>query len=453
MRWTVYRRFAISCILSLLALSAGARTRSHYGGTLRVEVEGAPWQKPNGIARRLVYDGLTTLDVRGTVQSALATGWESDNADHRWQFRLRPGVHFHDGSSLTSIAVVQSLNLDCPANCPWTAVRAVGSTVVFTGDAPMPNLPALLAGDQFLIALTVTAEGKTPSGNIGTGPFQVTSFSNELLTLSANETCWQGRPFVDGIEIRAHRPVHDQWLDLSIGRADVVEVPAEMLRQAQQQRLTVLVSPPATLLALEVTDTGTLSNPMMRAAIAAAIDRRALSDVIFQKQGEAAASLLPQSLTGFGFLFPVDRDLNKAHELRGGLNTPTLTLSVEGDGAMRLAAQRIELNLKEAGFNTQEVSPGGTSHADLVLRMIPLEGGEPSAVLESVSRSAGAAAIPADASPASLYKTERDFLERHTLFSLVDLPRAYAISARIRDVVLDGDGIPDLAGASLGDAP
>jgi MarR-like DNA-binding transcriptional regulator SgrR of sgrS sRNA len=418
-----------------------------------VEIEGDPWQRPNGIARRLVFDGLTTLDASGAEQSALALGWESDNANHRWQFRLRPGVYFHDGSPLTSTAVVQSLNLDCPANCPWATVHAVGSTVVFTGDSPMPNLPALLAGDEFLIALTVTADGKIPSVNIGTGPFQVTSFNNGLLALGANETCWQGRQFADAIEIRVHRAVHDQWLDLSVGRADVVEVPVEMVRQAQQQRLTVLVSQPAFLLALEVTDSGALANPMLRAAIAASIDRSALANVIFQKQGEATASLLPQSLTGFAFLLPVDRDLNKAHELRGGLNPPTLTLSVEGDGALRLAAQRIALNLKEAGFNAQDVDAGGAQRADLMLRTIPLEGGEAAAVLESVSRSVGAPAIALDSSPISVYRAERSFLDRHTLIPLVDLPRAYATGARVRDLGLDADGIPDLAGASLEDAP
>ena len=453
MRWTVLRRFATSCIVVLLALPLAARTRPHYGGTLRVETEGDPWQKPDGVARRLVYDGLTTLDARGSVQAALATGWESDNADHRWQFRLRPGVHFHDASPLTSTAVVQALNLDCPANCPWAAVHAVGSMVVFTSDSAMPNLPALLAEDQFLIALPVTAEGMTPDGNIGTGPFQVTSFNNGVLDLAANETCWQGRPFADAVEIRPHRAVRDQWLDLSIGRADVVEVPVEMLRQAQQQKLTVLVSPPTSLLALQVADVGPLANPMLRAALAASIDRSALANVIFQKQGEATASLLPQSLTGFGFLFPVDRDLNKAHELRGGLNAPTLMLKVDGDGAMGLAAQRIALNLKEAGFNVQEVNSGGTPHADLMLQMIPLAGGEPSAVLESALWNVGQPAIPVDSSPISLYKAERNFLERHTLVPLVDLPRAYATGARVRDLALEANGVPALAGASLEDAP
>ena len=93
------------------------------------------------------------------------------------------------------------------------------------------------------------------------------------------------------------------------------------MRQAQQQRLTVLISPPVKLLALQVSDAGALANAKLRGAIAAAVDRSALYNVIFQKQGEVTASLLPQRLTGYSFLFPTDRDLNKAHELRGGLTT------------------------------------------------------------------------------------------------------------------------------------
>ena len=63
MRWTVLRRSAISFLLVLVAVLGGARTRPHYGGTLRVEIEGDPWQQPNGIARRLVFDGLTRMDA------------------------------------------------------------------------------------------------------------------------------------------------------------------------------------------------------------------------------------------------------------------------------------------------------------------------------------------------------------------------------------------------------
>jgi peptide/nickel transport system substrate-binding protein len=441
------RRFVISFLLVSVGICTWGRTRPHYGGTLRVEIAGDAWERTDGIARRLVYDGLTQLDAGGAVRAALALTWDSDNNNHRWQFRLRPGVHFQDGSSLTSAAVVASLVASCSGDCPWTAVKAVGPLVVFTSDSPMPNLPALLAGDQFLIALT-TADGKTPVGGIGTGPFQVTGFSNGVLVLAANDNCWQGRPFVDAMEIRVHRQVREQWLDLSVGRSDVVEVPAEQLRQAQQQRLTVVASPPVRILALQVTDTGALANAKLRGAIAAGVDRNAIYNVIFQKQGEVTASLLPQSMTGYSFLFPTERDLNKAHELRGGLTTGTLTLATQGDGAMQLAAQRILLNLREAGLNVQMAS-AGTQHADLMLREIPLAEGEPAAALEQAMRSAGDLTPMTAATPQELLKVEQTLLDEKRVIPLLDLPRAYAIGARVRDLRLLADGAPDLADASL----
>ena len=443
-------RVAISCLIVTLTLSASARTRQHYGGTLHIETESDPWQKPDGPARRLVLDGLTVRDVNGRVQPALAVEWNSENDDHRWQFRLRPGVHFYDGSPLTSVGVVASLNLTCPSNCPWTIVRAAGSSVVFIGDSAMPNLPALLADNEFLIAVTATADGSTPAAPIGTGPFQFTSQSNGVLTLTANESCWRGRPFVDTIEMRERRAVPDQWLNLSVGRADVVEVPAEQLRLAQQQRLTVVVSRPVSLLELQIVGEGALANLMLRVSIAQAVDRESLYNVIFQKQGAVTASLLPQSLTGYSFLFPVDRNLSKAHELRGGLTLPLLTLSTGSSATMQLAAQRLALNLHEAGFNVQVTN---AQHADLVLRTLPLEGDEPAVAWAVLLRSAGLAAPAVESSTASLYKAEREILDVHTLIPLLDLPRAYAVGGRVRDLHLRADGTPDLAQASLEDAP
>jgi len=448
----VLRRSVISTVLALAVVAAPARTRPHYGGTLRVEIEGDPWQRPDGIARRLVYDGLTSVGATGAVEPALAVGWESENDDHRWQMHLRPGVRFHDGSPLTAATVVASLTASCGAECPWTAARPVGSAVVLTSDSPMPNLPALLASDRYLIALVTTAEGKTAGDGIGTGPFQLAGFSNGVLTLAANESCWQGRPFADSVEVRVRRSIHDQWLDLGLGRTDVVEVPAEQIRQAQQQHFTIASAPQAWLLALQVADTGALTNPRLRAAIAAAIDRSALYNVIFQKQGEITASLEPQSATGYSFLFTTDRDLNKAHELRGGLTPGMLTLRVEGGGAMQLAAQRIALNLGEAGFSVQ-VKAAGLQYADLSLRKLPAAAGEPAAGLEMILRSTGITAPVVERTPAELFKREQEFLERKTLIPLLSLPKAYAVSARVRDLKILSDGTPDLAGVSLGDAP
>ncbi len=443
------RRFVISLLLVSVGICAWGRTRPHYGGTLHVETAGDAWERPDGLARRLVYDGLTQMDRSGAERPALALTWESDNTNHRWQFRLRPGVYFHDGSLLTSASVVASLNVSCNADCPWTAVKVVGPLVVFTSDSPMPNLPALLASDEFLIALVATADGKTPVGAIGTGPFQATGFNNGVLALTANENCWSGRPFADAIEIRMHRAVREQWLDLSLGRADLVEVPAEQIRLAQQQKLTVLISPPVTLIALQVSDSGALANVKLRAAIAAAVDRSALFNVIFQKQGEVTASLLPQGLTGYSFLFPADQDLNKAHELRGGLTTAPLTLHTEGDAAMQLAAQRIALNLHEAGFNVQVTN---AQHADLVLRKLLIAGSDPAAALDRIVWDTGTIGSITEQTDAALFKREQMILDDKRIVPLLCLPEAFASGPRVRDLHLRADGTPDLADASLEDA-
>jgi len=442
----VLRQVAISCLLATMALPAAARTRPHYGGTLRVEIEGDPWQRPGGLARRLMLDGLTRMEADGVAHPALAVSWKPENQDHRWTFRLRSDVHFHDDAPLTAAAVVTALNAACGATCPWSAIHAIGSSIIFTGDSPMPNLPALLAGDEYLIA-------NDPGGNIGTGPFQLNGFNNAVLTLSANDNCWQGRPFVDAIEIHVHRSIRDQWLDLSVGRADLVEVPAEQLRKAHEQRLTVLQSPPVLLLSLSVSCSGVLGNPDLRAAIALAVDRGALSNVIFQKQGEVTASLLPSALTGYSFLFPTERDLNKSHEKHGGLTPPPLTLAAEDGGTMQLAAQRLALNLHEAGFNVRVVAAGGAQPADLALRTLPLASNQPRAALESILRGAGLQTPVPEQPPAGLLQVERNFLDAHTLIPLLYLPRAYAVGGRVRDLRLSTDGAPLLAEASLQDAP
>ena len=434
-----------------MAVSCTARTRPHYGGTLRVEMEGDPLQRPNGLARRLVLDGLIATDADGSPRPSLAVEWKSESDDHRWQFQLRPGVHFQDGTPLTATAVIESLNAICGSGCPWTAVHAVGNSVVFTSDAPLPNLPWLLASDQYRIALTKTV-GTMPAPNlVGTGPFVFARQNNGALILSANDSAWQGRPFIDKIEIYDHKSIHDQWLDLSVGRADFVEVPAEQIRQAREQRLTVITSPPTDLLALAVADNGVLGDPILRSSIALAIDRSSLSNVIFQKQGEITASLLPASLTGYSFLFSTDRDVNKAHELRGGLTPPQLTLAAEGGATMQLAAQRLALNLHEAGFNVQVVA--ASQHADMTVLRRTLETREPQPALELLLRDVGVQSAVLENTPAGLYRVEREFLDTHTLIPLLYLPRAYAVAGRVRELRLDADGAPLLADVSLQDAP
>jgi peptide/nickel transport system substrate-binding protein len=303
----MFRLFVISGLALCLALTAGARTRSHYGGALRIETQSDPWRLPDGIARKLVFDGLTRLDDAGVALPRLAIRWDSQNDNHRWQFWLRPGVRFHDGAALTPASAALSLSQSCAKQCPWTSLSAVGNSLVFESDSAIPELAAELARSMYLIARKHDAA--EPSG---TGPFRLINVTNGVASLAENPDYWQGRPFVDTVQVEGKRSLRDQWLDLSVGRADMVEVPPELLHQALQDRLLVLVSRPTDLLVLRVSSKAALQDDQLRQAIAFAVDRSALFNVIFQKEGEPTASLLPADLTGYAFLFPTERDLTRA---------------------------------------------------------------------------------------------------------------------------------------------
>ena len=459
------RSFAISALVACLALSAAARTRPRYGGTLRIEIQGDPWQLPGGLARSLVLDTLTTLSDTGEPQPSLALRWTAQSLDRRWTFTLRPGVHFQDGAPLSAESVAASLERSCTnptaanpsvpnsvpfAPCPWKTVRAVGDAIVFLSETSLPDLPELLAQTRFAIARPDS------SGSIvGTGPFRVTSSTADTLTLAANDDGWAGRPFLDSIQIHPHRAIRDQWLDLSLGKADLVEVPPELELQAEQQQLRVLASRPVELLALTIAPDGAFASHALRQAVALAVDRAALSNVIFQKQGEISASLLPQDVSGYAFLFPTDRNLAQARALRGNARLPTFLLSTNDPGAaLQLAAERLALNLQEAGFSVQVASPGSRTPAPLALRRVLLQAATPRAALDEMLAQFGQTPFTQtqfgqNSTVSATEAAERAVLDNDTIVPLLWLPRAWALSDRVRDLVLAPDGSPLLAGASL----
>jgi hypothetical protein len=290
---TTLRWLAIGSILLAMIAEGAARTRPHYGGTLRLEMDAPSWQDDDSLFL-LVAETLTHVDSYGEAQPLLATRWESQNGARRWLFTIRQGVEWHDGTALTPEAVADSLRKEASGSelegCRTSASGT--NSVVIECDAPMPNLPALLALSRFPI---VRFDQATP---LGTGPFRVTRSSENRTTLEAFDPYWHGRPYLDSMEITAGRAVRDEWMDSAIHRADIVTVPAEMLRRAQQEQLRPISSGNIELVALQASLVGGTIDVRLRQALAATVDRAALLNFIFQKQGEVAAGLLPNWLSG-----------------------------------------------------------------------------------------------------------------------------------------------------------
>src|SRR5579859_2301436 len=173
MRLTAWQLLAIASLLS----PAVAATRPHYGGTLRVQMKARvaaldPAELPEDLAM-LVFDRLVSWSESGQPQPALAMSWRHDADFKRWEFQLRPGVKFHDGTPFTANAIAETLK-------PLVAVSS-GDALVIRSDQPSPKLLQILASSS---VFKRAADGSI----VGTGPFRVTAWEpNRRAVFAANE--------------------------------------------------------------------------------------------------------------------------------------------------------------------------------------------------------------------------------------------------------------------------
>ena len=434
------RRMALALLAAssvvLWIASAEARTRPRQGGTLRVEMRADASQWMNSSVRMLVFDSLTELDDTGHVQSGLATRWESQSDDRRWQLWLRPDAHFHDGTPLSAATVVQSLTAQDCSGCPWRTIHVAGDSVVFESETPVPNLPAILSNSRYAIAR------KDEGGNlIGTGPFKFAGISNGAVTLAAVDDSWRSRPFVNAIEIRGGRSLRDQWLDVGVGRADLVEVPAEVLKRAQQEHMRLATSRDTDLIALVADEKDpALQDARLREALALSLDRDSLWNVMFQKQGEVTASVLPNWLSGYSFTFSAAQNLARAKELRSQISrVPELTLALDtSDPVLQLVAERLALNARDAGIAVRTLTT--PSRSSLRLTRVHVEETDPAAAFADViAQLATGEHVPTNEISA-VFHQEQELLARRTVIPLVYLPRALAYSPRVHDLSTKADG-------------
>ena len=437
----------------LLGLPARAETRPQYGGTLRVMMHASPGtldpadsRIPDSFARRsvtsLLFDTLVTMDDGGRATPGLAESWQAAKGNQRWQFRLRHSVRFHDGAPLTSEIVAASLRLANPA---WS-VRADGDSVTIDSDEANPGMLAEVALSRNAIVKR-DGEGKVS----GTGPFHIVDWQpGKKLTLAAEEECWRGRPFLEGVEIEMGRSFRDQTSALEAARADLIEVAPEQAHHFSPAKGRLVNSDPVELLALVFArDVSSPDEKLLREALGLSVERGSIHSVLLQGAGQSAGSLLPTWISGYGFVFSPQADLAKARQLRSQVQTARVwTIGYDGsDSLARLLVERIALNAKDAGLS---LVPTGVGSTDLRLMRIPLASSDPWMALEGLATRTGLAkAKNAGTSVEDLFAMEQATLATLRVVPLFHLPVSCAASASLRDWTLRPDGSLDVAHAWL----
>jgi ABC-type transport system substrate-binding protein len=452
MRHFGWRWLAASSLL-IAALAAKSETRPQYGGTLRIEMQAAPASLdpadrgvPDSFGRRnitaLIFDTLVTRDDAGRARPALAESWQA-TANQQWQFRIRRNVKFHDKTLLTAEKVAASLRF---VNPTWK-VSADNDSVVIQADVS----PGDVSTNQILaeLALRRNAIVKRDSGRLsGTGPFQITDWQAGSLSLSANENCWRGRPFLDAMEIEMRKGYRDQMTAFQLGRAVLVEVSPEQLHRLPQDSHHVISSMPVELVAMLFAHAASSpAEQSLRAALGLSVDRGAIRDVLLQGTGEVAGSILPTWMSGYGFVFSLAADLARARQLRAQVAAiPGWKLGFNADDPLeRLLAERIALNAKDAGLSLQMTSAPG---ADLRIMRIPLES-DAWPALGDVADLAGTPLTKKYGSVEELYAAEQALLASGQLIPLLHLPASYTSAPNLRNWKVRSNGTLNLEDAWL----
>lgn len=245
---------------------------------------------------------------------------------------------------------------------------------------------------------------------------------------AADDNAPGGRPFLDGVEIQMARPLRDQSIDLELGKADVVELGPNELRRLAAGHKTWSSSP---VRVIALVFAARVASQPLREALALAVDRTAIYNVLLQRQGEISGALLPQWLSGYAFLFPAAADVARARGLVAGLPPAarTLTLAV-GDASLRPIADRIALNARDAGLAVSVTPQNGA--ADVRLTQARLVSADPARALAALSGQLGLGEPQLADSPQSLYDAERALLEGFRVVPLFHVPDLYGANPRVK---------------------
>src|SRR5579864_866383 len=454
MKRLLLQLFAISNLL-LLASGAHGGSRPRYGGTVRILLhdrvlsldplsdEDRPVARDRMAA--LAFENLTAIDAQGRLRPELAVSWHADQSKRAWQFRLRL-ANFHDGTVLTAADVATSLAKSNPA---WKYSAVDRQTVSIETPYAVQQMPEMLALPRYAIVKRQADGGNAPI-LIGTGSYKLNQWqAGEHAQFTANEDYWGGRPFADSIEFQMGSTLREQLMDRQLGPYAATELNVDQIRAIEQNNQTVNVSRPGDLLAIVFLqpDSGGRPgkkpvDPRVRQALGLAINRAAISNVIFQRRGIPASGLLPQWLTGYEFLFGGATNLDRAKELRADaaafvVISPIALAYDFSDPLAKLAAERIAVDAREAGIIVQ---PYGELHinskaarasinADAVLLRTPLQALDPSVALAARIDDLGLAqenvpAILAAMRPEDLVEIERKVVESNRVLPIAHVPQA-----------------------------
>ncbi len=305
---------------------------------------------PNTMISLYTFDKLVNQNPMMILEPSLAVSWKTVN-DLTWEFRLRAGVKWHDGSPFTAEDVKFTLQRAPKVpNSPSSFARFINQiksieivdslTILLKTDEPFPLMPAYLS--VFAIVSKKHGEGATTadynSGKamIGTGPFKFVEYvPGDRLVFKRNDAYWGTKAVWDTVTVKPIANDSARVAALLAGDVDFIDnVPTQdIARLKKDPKVTVsqIVSNMMIYLHMDsyrdeapfVTDKN--GNPMkknplkdmrVRKAISMAINREAIIERIMMGDGVLTAQIMNEGSFAFSKrLKPEKYDLEGAKRL------------------------------------------------------------------------------------------------------------------------------------------
>jgi len=288
---------------------------------------------PNNGMSKHFFDPLVKQDEHQNLKPGLAESWKPLDAT-TWEFKLRKGVKFHDGSEFTADDVIATFKrVPNVPNSPSSlaiytrpikeATAPDKYTLRLRTEKPYPLLPNDLSGVQIL-PKKVADSARTEDFNsgkamIGTGPYKFAEYAaGDRVAMVVNDKYWGPRPAFAKVRYRMISNSAARVAALLAGDVQMIEgVPtADIAQLKKDARVTLASAVSNRIIYLHmdqmreknspfVTDTAGKpmeANPLrdvrVRKAISKMIDRDAIVSRIMEGQGQPAGQLLPDFFYG-----------------------------------------------------------------------------------------------------------------------------------------------------------
>jgi peptide/nickel transport system substrate-binding protein len=320
-----------------------------------------------------ILEGLTKINVDGSVTPLLAESWEVSPDGKSYVFKLKKGIKFQDGEPFDSTAVKFSFERAKAEGSTNKAKKAVfdnissvatpdAHTVVLVLNNPDGTMPFRL-GENTAVILSPKSAATTAAKPVGTGPYTFDSWQKgQSVTLAK----WPGYRNPGAIKINkvTFRFINDPAAQVAALLAgDIDGIPRfgalQSLKQFQaDKRFTVEMGDTAGkgILALN-NKKPPLNDVRVRRAIMHAIDRKAFIDGVLEGLGKPIGSHFAPTDAGYVDLtkvYPYDPEKAKALLKEAGVTTPlNLTLTLPPPQYARKGGEVIAAQLAKVGINAK----------------------------------------------------------------------------------------------------